>query len=126
MILGSFGEPVGAKIGLGASCGTHGLPKWLPERPRVPFRLIWGSFWGHLGCQIEAKISLEASGGPHGPPKGLPEIPRVPFWTILGSFWTIFGVILDHFGVILVHVGVIWDAKLEPKVGLEAPGGLPG
>ena len=37
-----------------------------------------------------------------------------------------FGVILAHVGIILVHFGIIWGAKLEPKVGLEAPGGLPG
>ena len=94
MILGSFGEPVGPKIGLGASCGTHGLPKWLPESPRVPFWTILGSYWDHfgvilgsLGCQIGAKIGLEASGGPHGCPKWPPESTRVPFWLILGHFY---------------------------------------
>ena len=79
MILGSFGEPVGAKIDLGTSFGTHCSPKWLPESPRVPFWSIWWSFWviwgpcwvilvdlgtmlGHFGgilgswgCQIGAK-----------------------------------------------------------------------
>ena len=56
MILGSFGEPVGAKISLGASCGTHGSPKWLPESPRVPFWSMWGSFWVHFGASNHAKI----------------------------------------------------------------------
>ena len=57
-------------------------------------------------------------------------------WNHFGTFWdhlanvgvnlVHFGVILAHVGVILVHFGVIWGAKLEPKVGLEAPGGPPG
>ena len=50
MILSSFGEPVGAKIGLGASCGTLGPPKGLPEIPRVPFWSILNGFWGHFEC----------------------------------------------------------------------------
>ena len=53
MILGSFGEPVGAKIDLGVSCGTHGLPKWFPESPKgaslADLGVILGSFWVILG-----------------------------------------------------------------------------
>ena len=51
-ILGSFGEPIGAKIDLGASCGTLGPPKGLLEIPRVPFWWSLGSFWSfwnHFG-----------------------------------------------------------------------------
>ena len=62
MILGSFGEPVGAKLDLGVSCGTHGLPKWFPESPKgailVDFEVILGHLGvilGLLGCQIGAK-----------------------------------------------------------------------
>ena len=59
MILGSFGEPVGAKIDLGVSCGTHGLPKWFPESPKgailADLGVIWKSFWVILGYQIGAK-----------------------------------------------------------------------
>ena len=39
-----------------------------------------------------------------------------------GRCWNHFGTFWDHFG----DFGVIWGAKLEPKVGLEAPGGPPG
>ena len=53
MILGSFGEPVGANIDLGVSCGTHGLPKLFLESPKgailEDLGVIWVSRWVILG-----------------------------------------------------------------------------
>ena len=40
-------------------------------------------------------------------------------WNHFGTFWGHFGLCCGNFG----NFGVIWGAKLEPNVGLEAPGG---
>ena len=72
-------------------------------------------FWRHLGCQSGAKRRSWGTWWAPGSPKGYQ-----------GALWEPKGAILVDLGVIWGHFGIIWGAKLEPKVGLEAPGGPPG
>ena len=63
------------------------------ESPRVPFRVILGSCWGHFGCRnakFEHEVGLEQPGRPPGFPKGSQGVPWEPngaIWSIWESFW---------------------------------------
>ena len=63
------------------------------ESTRVPFRVILGSCWGHLGCRnakFEHEVGLEQPGRPPGFPKGSQGVPWEPngaIWSIWESFW---------------------------------------
>ena len=57
-ILGHFGNQDGFQIDIGTSLGSHGSPRRPPERPGVPFGLIFGLCLGHVWEIFGSKMTF--------------------------------------------------------------------
>ena len=87
-----FGRQNGARISLGTSWGTHGSPKWPPERPGVTFGWMTGSALGLPRVMDVVSVAIKGGGAGGGAVPVLPESIRVDF---IGSFFHTFFVL--HF-----------------------------